>query len=129
MCQTLGYHRSRFSTALDAAKNATQEHLFWTVYKLDKSLAFRLGRPSYFRDAEITLPIDLADESVRIARTQGRVYDELYSPASLSRPASERGIIAQSLATELRNLINETHSGVSVRPSNLVAHFNHSPEN
>ncbi|KAF2181556.1 hypothetical protein K469DRAFT_671308 [Zopfia rhizophila CBS 207.26] len=112
LCQTLGYHCPQFEKTSDETKRAAQERLFWTVYKLDKGLSFRLGRSSNIRDDEITLPIDLSDEPTMIARTQGRIYDQLYSPTGLFRPDDERGHIAQALATELRDLINESHDDV-----------------
>jgi hypothetical protein len=99
----------------DESERATREHLFWTVYQLEKGLAFRLGRSSNIRDEEITLPFDVTDKSVRITRTQGRVYDQLYSPTGLCRPDEERREMATKLATELHNLISETHNDVSVR--------------
>jgi len=38
---------------------------------------------------------------------QGKIYDQLYSPAALARPEAERGGTARVLAAELRELINE----------------------
>lgn len=93
----------------------TQARLFWTVYKLDKGLSFRLGRSSNLRDEEITLPIDISDEPVQIARVQGRIYDQLYSPRGLSRPHEERSQIAAVLTAKLKDLVDVTQAEIAVR--------------
>ncbi|KAI0384226.1 hypothetical protein F5Y04DRAFT_238591 [Hypomontagnella monticulosa] len=114
LCQRLGYHRLRSPRETDHPMRDAQERLFWNVHKIDKSLSLRLGRPSNIRDAEITLPIK-PDEprATRLARIQGKVYDQLYSPAGLSRPSNERGPIVEALATELRGLIDEAHDEIA----------------
>ncbi|KAI1378884.1 hypothetical protein F4677DRAFT_443364 [Hypoxylon crocopeplum] len=112
LCQRLGYHRPRPRESAQPLR-AAQERLFWTVYRFDKGLSLRLGRLSNISDAEIMLSID-PDElrSTRVGRIQGKVYDQLYSPAGLSRPDTERGYLAEILAGELRELINETHDEI-----------------
>ncbi|KAI0149689.1 hypothetical protein F4776DRAFT_174560 [Hypoxylon sp. NC0597] len=114
LCQRLGYHRLRSSRETDPSRRSAQESLFWTVHKHDKSLALRLGQPSNIRDAEITLPLN-PDEPrpTRLARIQGKVYDQLYSPAGLSQLDAERGHRAEALAVELRGLIDETRAEIS----------------
>ncbi|KAI1105790.1 hypothetical protein F4804DRAFT_340971 [Jackrogersella minutella] len=109
LCQRLGYHRLP-TRDTDQSLRTAQERLFWVVHRFDKGLSFRFGRPSNIRDAEITLPFDPNEQrKTRVARIQGKVYDELYSPAGLSRPDDERGRVAETLAAELRELINRTH--------------------
>jgi hypothetical protein len=115
LCQTLGYHRPQSSKNADQLRQVAQERLFWTVYKLEKSLSFRLGRSSNFRDDEIALRIDPLDVSVRLARIQGKIYDQLYSVVAFSRSNEERGNLARGLATELRETISETQVDVLVR--------------
>ena len=107
-CLTLGYHRLRKVTGQPL--QAAQANLFWTIHKLDKGLSLRLGRASTIRDSEITMPPS-PDEprSTRLARIQGQVYDHLYSPAGLARPDYERGLVAEALARDLRELISEVH--------------------
>ncbi|KAI9704645.1 MAG: hypothetical protein M1820_005393 [Bogoriella megaspora] len=109
LCQTLGYHRTRPETDSDRSLHATQERLFWTVYMLEKGLSLRFGRSSSIRDAEITLPLN-PDEprSIKLARVNGLIYDQPYSPSGLSRPAEERGHAAEALGRDLRELINRT---------------------
>ncbi|KAI1392962.1 uncharacterized protein F4822DRAFT_146949 [Hypoxylon trugodes] len=113
LCQRLGYHRSRPPRDDDKSLRAAQERLFWTIHRMDKGLSFRFGRPSNIRDAEITLPHNPKEPRfTKVARIQGRAYDELYSPAALSRPIAERARIIEILGTELRVLIGETHAEI-----------------
>ncbi|KAH8690118.1 hypothetical protein BGW36DRAFT_390242 [Talaromyces proteolyticus] len=112
LCQTLGYHRlSPRMEGMDQSSQEAQNRLFWTIYKIDKGLSLQLGRPSNMRDDEITLLPDTPEPLyTRLGRIQGKVYDQLYSPVGLSRPSHERGNIAQTLAGQVRDIINETHS-------------------
>jgi hypothetical protein len=90
--------------------------LFWTVYKIEKGLSLRLGRSSNLRDAEITIAND--QEELRrtgLARIQGKIYDQLYSPEGLSRSDAERGRLAETLAGELRALVHTTRIDIEVR--------------
>jgi hypothetical protein len=112
----LGYHRITSTKEENQSLRASQELLFWSVYKLDKGLSLQLSRPSNIRDDEITLPIsDKEPRQRRLGRIQGKVYDQLYSQASSSRSIDERGHLAETLAEELRGLINETHAEIFVR--------------
>lgn len=107
-CLTLGYHRLRKIT--NQPLQTAQANLFWTIHKLDKGLSLRLGRASTIRDSEITLPPSPNEpRSTRVARIQGQVYDHLYSPAGLSRLDYDRGLVAEALARDLRELISEVH--------------------
>ncbi|KAI3343016.1 fungal-specific transcription factor domain-containing protein [Ustulina deusta] len=109
LCQTLGLHRLANPGQNDGSQE-TQANLFWLVFLLEKSLSLRLGRPSNLRDAEITTPLPSEANIRRCSRTsmiQGKIYDQLYSPAGLARLDIERGVIAQTLASELREMIDE----------------------
>lgn len=114
LCQTLGYHHRR--KGVEDSLQAAQERLFWTVYKLDKALALRFGRSSNIRDADIMLPYEPNEtRQRRLARLQGKVHEQLFSPASLSQlDDAERGRLAETLAEESRELINETHVEILV---------------
>ena len=115
LCQTLGYHRLRSPRENDQPLRVAQERLFWTVYEIDKGLSFRLGRSSNIRDAEITLPFDGdAPRNTRLARIQGRVYDQLHSSAALSCLDNESGYTAEALAGEVRELIEEIRAELFV---------------
>lgn len=112
LCQRLGYHRLP-TRETDQSTQASRERLFWNIYKLERGLSLRFGRPSSLRDSEITLPIDQNELRVtKVARIQGKVYDELYSPKGLSRPYVERGHIAEGLAAEMRVLIDMARSEI-----------------
>ena len=115
LCQTLGYHRYQPSKQIDEHSRTAQARLFWTVYRLEKGLSFRLGRPSTIRDEEITLPIDSSDEALRVTKLQSRIYDQLYSVVGLSRSSDDRGALARILATELEGIISETRVNTFVR--------------
>ncbi|TLD18503.1 hypothetical protein PspLS_10185 [Pyricularia sp. CBS 133598] len=99
------------------ASSSKRQVLFLFAYTLDKGLALRLGRAAVLRDEEITVPRQLGrlgeyDEYrdtinmwTRHAHVQGRIYDELYSPAALRLPVERRVQTARELAAELRNMM------------------------
>ncbi|KAI8953772.1 fungal-specific transcription factor domain-containing protein [Xylaria longipes] len=110
LSQTLGLHHL-VNLGQDDGSQEAQVNLFWMVFLLEKSLSLRLGRSSNFRDAEITTPLPSNIKMRRCAltsRIQGKIYDQLYSPTGLARFDVERGLMAQSLASELREIISET---------------------
>ncbi|KAI1428254.1 fungal-specific transcription factor domain-containing protein [Xylaria sp. FL1777] len=110
LCQTMGFHRLAADSKYDDDPQGTRASLFWLVLLLEKSLSLRLGRPSNFRDDEITTPLPSEAGIRRCAQTsiiQGKIYDLLYSPTGLARSDIERGMLAQNLASELRGIINE----------------------
>ncbi|KAF0331204.1 C6 transcription factor [Colletotrichum asianum] len=114
LCQTLGYHRpSPRRRARDGSFASTdmQESLFWSVYSLDKGLSLQLDRPPNIRDVDISFSFDPNSQprSIRLARIQGKAYEQLYSPQGLSRPVHERGHDAEVLATQLREMIRDVH--------------------
>ncbi|KAH8898669.1 hypothetical protein GQ53DRAFT_635840 [Thozetella sp. PMI_491] len=110
MCLTLGYHRVH-QRASDDTLRAIQDRLFWAVYRMEKGLSLRFSRSSNIRDAEITLPFNQYDvRYIRLARIQGQVYDQLFSPTGLYHTSDqERSIMAAAFAEQLRPLIKETH--------------------
>lgn len=111
-CQTLRYHR--ISNHPDP-KQAMGNDLFLSVYKFEKGLALRLGRPSGIRDTEITLPVVCSgNRATRSARIQGQVYDQLYRLGGLS-DFGERGRLARLLAEEVRGILMEIRAEISVR--------------
>jgi hypothetical protein len=121
ICQNLGYHSLRLGGNKDGSLQAAEESLFWAVYTFDKALSLRLGRSSRIRDVDITLPCNPNEpRALKVARIQGKVYDQLYSPLGLSQPDIERTFVAGVLAGELRELIHETRieSLVCVHPPN-----------
>lgn len=118
-CQTMGYHRvqSRHAKARPCGYDEQRKmeiSLFRTVLMLEKGLALRLGRPSGIRDSEMTLTAEPNEHrTTKIARIQGQVYNQLYSPSSLPAAADR---IAQALyfANEVRDIIGQIKSEISV---------------
>ncbi|KAK9586530.1 hypothetical protein V6Z92_005479 [Aspergillus fumigatus] len=97
LCQNLGYHRSSsMSQFSDRRASSIQDF-----------------------DIIITIPEDLGgprvDEPwrtmyhlwVKTAEIQGKVYEQLYSPAALSRPERERLFCARQLASEMEVAVME----------------------
>lgn len=116
LCQRLGYHRLQPQRGNDQGLREAQERLFWTVHKIEKGLSLRLGRASNIRDSEITIHFDSIDPlHSRLARIQGRIYDQLYSPAALYQNIDERSPVAEALAGDLRQLIDDVHVDIFVR--------------
>ncbi|KAF3800209.1 hypothetical protein GCG54_00003737, partial [Colletotrichum gloeosporioides] len=114
LCQTLGYNRPsprRRARNGSIASTDTQESLFWSVYSLDKGLSLQLDRAPNIRDVDISISFnpDSQPRSIRLARIQGKTYEQLYSPQGLSRPVLERGHDAEVLATQLREMIRDVH--------------------
>jgi hypothetical protein len=66
------------------------------------------------RDTEITLKLEAHEPTeVRHARLQGKVYDQLYSPACLSLPDAQRIAVVEALAEESKGLIAETRAAIA----------------
>jgi hypothetical protein len=112
MCRTLGWHRLSDTGDEMNQKNAST---FWFCYTLDKSLSLRFGRSSIFQDWDISTPRRFANGKpdplqssletwIESSRIQGDMYEHLYSPAALSRPAEQRVEIAQLLVVRLKQL-------------------------
>lgn len=116
-CRTLGYHRlsERAATSSRAATDPENtRRLFWSVYIMDKTLCLLLGRASCLQDFEIdalqpALSIDPGrrpwDENfvsaLELARIQGRIYDQLYSPSALKAAKEQRANIIMALEKDL----------------------------
>ena len=111
LCQTLGYHRLAFPRESEKPFRAAQERLFWTVHELDKGLSLRLGRPSNICDTRITISFEAnVPRHTRLARIQGKAYDQLCSPAAPSQPSNECGHMIEVLSRELQEIIDETRA-------------------
>ncbi|KAK1466484.1 fungal specific transcription factor [Colletotrichum cuscutae] len=113
MSQTLGMHSIVTMINDDPEVKREKLKLFWLIYVHEKALSLRLGRSSTIRDNEITVPpmaINSRSEQAifgqlqkwtELARLQGMVYDQIYSPAALIQPQSVRVAKARRLASEL----------------------------
>ncbi|PKS09332.1 hypothetical protein jhhlp_003946 [Lomentospora prolificans] len=116
LCQTLGYHRAA-SMKNDSPEEASRKQaLFWGVYMADKGLSLRMGRASSIQDWDITIPLPKPERSqgplwhyftlwVLCARVQGRIYELLYSPESVTQPDHVRKSRVETLTRELE-LVN-----------------------
>lgn len=88
--------------------------LFWMVYLMDKMISLRLGHASAIQDFEIALPkpqpseifsestIYLMNFWIDLARVQGQISEQLYSPAALMESSNLRTERAEKLAHDLR---------------------------
>lgn len=93
----------------DECARASKLRLFWTLFRIDKALSLRLGRPSTIQEWDVALPDDPVEARwTKIADTQGRVYDQMYSLLGMSRPKEERATSARKLAEELRAVMADS---------------------
>lgn len=93
--------------------------LFWSVYVTEKALSLRLGRASSIQDYDISVPTTIELHGglepwrtiyplwINLARIQGKVYEMLYSPTALRKPANERASYARQLAAEMQTNVEE----------------------
>ncbi|KAL9110672.1 MAG: hypothetical protein Q9227_004849 [Pyrenula ochraceoflavens] len=117
LCQSLGYHRISTLKNDQVGSRTEKVHVFWAIYVLDKGLSLRLGRPSTIRDSDIPLSLSLegcesgnrpeyqhySSQWVRIARIQGKIYENLYSPHALAMPSQDRQEHVVQLVEELES--------------------------
>lgn len=89
--------------------------LFWYVYITDKTVSLRLGRAATIQDYDISLPVP--EESavfprsyipflsywIEVARIQGQVAEQLYSPAAALLRQQERWRRADGLSSALEH--------------------------
>ncbi|KAI9148303.1 N-terminal binuclear Zn cluster-containing protein [Paramyrothecium foliicola] len=113
LCLTGGFHRKQ-SMINDPPRLAQIKTLvFWQIYSLDKGLSLRLARASVIRDCDIDIPrqCDLTGFEplegncipnfwIEMGTMQGRIYEDLYSPAALAGPKDELVKRAEALAAQ-----------------------------
>lgn len=93
----------------DHTTRADKTRLFWTVFRIDKGLSLRLGRPSTIQEWDVPMPAKPTEARwSKTASIQGRVYEQLYSVSGLSRPYEERIGTAATLVSELQKVMSET---------------------
>ncbi|GAB1193001.1 hypothetical protein APSETT444_002203 [Aspergillus pseudonomiae] len=131
LCQTLGYHRASSMENDSFTVRQNKRRLFWSVYVTEKALSLRLGRASSIQDYDISLPAEdglLGDFEpwrtiyplwINLARIQGKVYEMLYSPAALRKPANERASHARQLAAEMQMSVEEPFKKASPKFTNV----------
>jgi len=123
LCQTGGFHRKECAEADPPRLAQVKTILFWQVYIWDKGLSLRLGRSSVIQDCDISIRrefdfsgfLHLEESAVpklwlRTAMLQGKIYQQLYSPAALSVPTQEIYRRAEALAVECRVLEAEVNA-------------------
>jgi hypothetical protein len=118
LCQNLGYHRINTMINDTPKERNNKIHIFWMIYMFDKTLSLRLGRASIIQDWDISLPFIIPedhDKDVRdgitmlsywtkVARIQGRTYEQLFCPAAFLKSSEER----MQTAAELVKAMNQT---------------------
>jgi len=119
ICQTLGYHRAMSAEAAADPRNEIRILIFWFCYAFDKAFSLRFGRNSMIQDYDITAPrelgnnICLPDPAWRAVFMQwtthaefiGKAYEQLFSPAALTRPPHLRAESARELICKLDDLM------------------------
>ncbi|KAF6806883.1 fungal specific transcription factor [Colletotrichum sojae] len=131
MSQTLGMHNV-VAMAHDAPEvKALKIRLFWLIYIHEKALSLRLGRSSTIRDGDVTVSPPVTDwraeiavfaqlgQWIELARLQGMVYDQIYSPAALIQPQAIRIARARRLASELEAHTARRHSDLEAHSSKI----------
>jgi hypothetical protein len=117
LAQTLGWHRAQSIKGDDRDTRVRKEKMFYFLYVLDKGLSLRLGRAGLCQDFDIDLPYpELGDDAlgracteeyrlfIQVARVQGLIYEQLYSPGALREDAETRNHRTQVLVDQLNQL-------------------------
>ncbi|KAF3396369.1 hypothetical protein F1880_007052 [Penicillium rolfsii] len=119
MCQTLGYHRMSSMQNDPSELRHRKQDIFWSVYTIMNLLSLRSGRASVVQacDVDIPSPFECFPSNgvwsmvctlwARQAVIQNNIYTNLYSPAALKKPESERVIHARELAIEMQRDVLE----------------------
>jgi hypothetical protein len=121
--QVLGYHRESTYKLEKTGEAERKRSLFWSIYSLDKALCLVLGRASYLQDYDIDAkyfkpsddplyrPWDASTITfTKLSRTQGQIYELLYSSSAIQKTSSERSTIVESLSIYLQELKEELSS-------------------
>ncbi|KAH7354529.1 hypothetical protein B0T11DRAFT_260914, partial [Plectosphaerella cucumerina] len=122
MCQSAGFHRAQ-SMLQDTPSLRNQKiWTFWMLYSAEKGLSLRLGRASVVHDPELTIPLPAVDPNtsgpydlsairwIKLSSIHGKIYDKLYSPASLAEPEHVRASWVNTLVRETKSLSAESQA-------------------
>jgi hypothetical protein len=113
MCLDLGLHRLKKD---DSPENLRKRLCFWTVYAMDKGLAFNFGQTPTIHDYDLTidrlnLPEDLAGPwgalwlaTLDFAILQGEIYEQLISINAQKQPEPVRNQRARDFAARINGL-------------------------
>jgi hypothetical protein len=137
--QALGLHCKSPLSSQNSDRDAIIG-LFWTVYMAEKMLSLRLGRSSTLRDQDITLSppfpqrsddsflVHLTPGWVRLARIQGRIYDEIYTSEATKQSLDIRTSRALALVAELNATMKQTedtHNRYQADKGHILGHDYH----
>lgn len=119
ICQTLGLHCKYRTGKLETAALIMSTSLFWKVYKVERSMALRLGRSSNIQDSDITVSTHsaMAKKHLLAGCSAGEVHRLLYSPQGLSRNPHERYETVVRQAENLRAHIQDQEQSIKVPPA------------
>ncbi|KAF1954350.1 hypothetical protein CC80DRAFT_476084 [Byssothecium circinans] len=122
LAQNLGYHRIQTMANDTEDERSSKIQVFWFIYMIDKTLSLRLGRASVIQDWDMSLPYPSMDDDharfgslvqmgvkrssmslywIKVAQTQGKVYENLFSPAAFCKSREERARTATELVAAL----------------------------
>lgn len=133
LCIAAGFQSTASAAHKSSEMVRLERILFWNVYILDKALCLRLNRGSCIPEYDIDIPREfdfvytldgdgdtksVTNFWVRASVTQGRIYEQLYSPVARITPAATRVAHAKALATECRALLQEAETHQKKYPSN-----------
>ena len=104
-----------------------KQALFWGVYMADKGLSLRMGRASVIQDWDITIPFPRPEDArgplwhyfalwVECGQVQGKIYELLYSPESVTQPSHVRRSRVETLVKELDNVMAKSAEANVSRP-------------
>lgn len=121
--QAMGLHKIACQQGLDFDADARQKtKLFLAMLILEKNLSLQLGRSSTLRDHDLSVPMKdirmghcvgghlgiLSPKWLRISQIEGRIYEEIYSPAALQQPPGRRNSRARLLVSDLKTIIEDS---------------------
>ncbi|EMC96618.1 hypothetical protein BAUCODRAFT_483952 [Baudoinia panamericana UAMH 10762] len=116
LCQKLCLNRLyRHDTRPDPDFNR-KIMLFWSIYIMDRNIAFRLGHAPAIQDYDIDTPLLMENDAcplpvvelmifwIDCARIQGKICTQLYGPAASDLAPEDRVRVALTLADELERI-------------------------
>lgn len=141
MGHALGFHRWLDGFGLSQSELEQRRRVFWIIYTVEKSMCFRIGRPSSINDEDIGVPLPREDMDAEegmgihvpsipgrkyypfraacaIALIESRVYSELYSARSWTKSPQERLNRVSRLDQELQEWKDKIP--LEIRPEHTI---------
>ncbi|KAJ5461438.1 uncharacterized protein N7458_002990 [Penicillium daleae] len=131
MCQTLGYNRLSSMEHDPLELQHRKQDIFWSVYTIMNLMSLRLGRASVVQACDVDIPSPfecfpnmgvwsmVCSLWARQAVIQNDIYTNLYSPAALNQPESERAMHARRLAVEMKRDVLEPFDRILTADLNM----------